>query len=348
MLLSSDGAKILSFIVGRNEKWGDCAEIGIWEADTGSPLVPIDMFVESNRGRPLDAMESEEISPALSPDGVWVAYKGSVFDTRNGKRHWLNKLVGQNLISSFSPDGTLLGSGVRNWKEERSSIQIRDTSSWNVVRTWDSSHSIKGIAFSPDGKWIAGAGDWEDGVMTVWDAMTGKVRSTLPVRGRTVAWSPDGNYFTANNGFSLQLVDTGHRLFGLGYKGSLLKPFANPRLHSFVGEETGFERTVRRLFTSSVGSIYGWHVFNSTCPFSPDGTRLIACNGHTLWVVDAKTGVILTSFDPYPRSWIERHIDNSSIQVKSFISTAAFSPDGLHILTGINTHKQPEIRMWQP
>jgi WD40 repeat protein len=157
---------------------------------------------------------------------VWIVHKEVVLDTRNGKRRWLEvgrKLERQKLISSsFSPDGTLLGSGVWSREDKRSSIQIRDTSSWEVVRTWDSSHIIKYIAFSPDGKWIAGGAD---GTLTVWEAMTGKVRSTFPFSGETVAWSPDGNYFANGRDLSLHLVGTGPRVFGLGYKGPSLLNF---------------------------------------------------------------------------------------------------------------------------
>jgi hypothetical protein len=145
-----------------------------------------------------------------------------------------------------------------------------------------------------------------------------------PLKYKELAWHP-----------LRRLGGTGHRIFGLEFKGWLLALRLDARLHTFVGEATSAEELSRKLYHHvSTGIHHGR-------PFSPDGTRMVACAGQKLYMLDAKTGEILTSFDAYPPSPLRFLAPNF------YVGATAFSPDGIHVAAGIYG-KQLELRIWRP
>jgi hypothetical protein len=74
----------------------------------------------------------------------------------------------------FSPDGRYLAVGT--WGG--SSVQLIDTSSWQVIRTFEGHTSaVNSVAFSPDGKLLA-SGSW-DMTIKLWEVATGQEVRTL-------------------------------------------------------------------------------------------------------------------------------------------------------------------------
>jgi len=71
---------------------------------------------------------------------------------------------GDVLSVVFSPDGRYLAVGTIGG----SSVQLIDTSSWQVIRTFEGHTSgVTSVAFSPDGRLLAsGSGD---GTIKLWD-----------------------------------------------------------------------------------------------------------------------------------------------------------------------------------
>ena len=64
----------------------------------------------------------------------------------------------------FSPDGRYLAVGT----DGGSSVQLIDTSSWQVIRTFEGhTLAVTSVAFSPDGKILASGSD--DGTIKLWD-----------------------------------------------------------------------------------------------------------------------------------------------------------------------------------
>src|SRR5262249_11948146 len=112
----------------------------------------------------------------------------------------------------------------------------------------------------PDGKRLASAARGE---IKVWDAETGQEFHTLPARGFSVAFSPDGR----------RIAGAGKRLFdGPGPSGS--------------GEVKVWDaETGREVLTLQGHHTSGWNV-----AFSSDGQRLASFGGRELRVWDAQTG----------------------------------------------------------
>jgi RNA polymerase sigma factor (sigma-70 family) len=136
---------------------------------------------------------------AFSPDGrrlAGAAFDGAVWiwDARTGKRLLaLPSHAGIATAVAFDPDGTLLASAARS-EDGPGKMRLSDAQSGQTVRTCEGGGPGP-LAFSPDGKLLAGTGGHQPAVLTLWDVATGKVVRTLgeKTEGSPVAFSPDGS-----------------------------------------------------------------------------------------------------------------------------------------------------------
>jgi len=147
--------------------------------------------------------ESAMNDAVFSPDGTQVAVtsEGSgteIYNSNTGRLLiQLPTGLGYNGRIDFSPDGTRIASAKDNGAD------VWDVTTGKKLVTF-SGHgegvALDGIAYSPDGKWIATSGT--DATIKVWDSATGGVIFTLvghtgPTFG--VAFSPDGQYLATSS-----------------------------------------------------------------------------------------------------------------------------------------------------
>jgi Tol biopolymer transport system component len=126
---------------------------------------------------------------AWSPDGKTIAAENVLLDAAKGEL--LGKLPGGRVVA-FSPDGATLAKG-----GPRGSAQLIATDSQQVIHTLSGSGRLGCLAFSPNGKSLAGGASDANlrNVVIVWDLDSGQTRAVLKdghaQRLEFVRWSDD-------------------------------------------------------------------------------------------------------------------------------------------------------------
>jgi WD40 repeat protein/class 3 adenylate cyclase len=188
---SSPGGGLSYSPDGKRLAFSDDTLVRIVDADTGTELFS------------LPPEESGIMDIQFSPDGSWLAVgtiKGTlkVFDSSNGKK-FLELAASPKGIQhiAFSPKGDHIAvadqEGARVWNATTGKQLLTYSGHGEGAR-------LSGITFSPDGKWIASAGN--DATIQVWNSETGGELFTLvghtgPTFG--VSFSPDGQYLASSS-----------------------------------------------------------------------------------------------------------------------------------------------------
>jgi WD40 repeat protein/serine/threonine protein kinase len=251
---------------------------------------------------------------------------------RGWEWHYLKRLTRGGLFTlyghtagvssvSFSPDGTGIVTG----------------SDDDTARVWDArtgtpllaltahSDDVTSVAFSPDSTRIVTGSD--DQTAKVWDARTGAVLLELKghtARVRSVGFSPDGTRIvTGSDDETAKVWDARSGIAQVELKG-----------HTEGVYRSGFSPDGTRIFTSGDDSTAKfWDARTgavlldlpaspstfgmcNAC-YSPDGRRIVVCDGETAAVLDARTGAPLLQ-----------------LKATQLVTSVAFSPDGTRIVTG--------------
>ena len=224
---------------------------------------------------------------AYSPDGKWLAIAGDkgmarLYDAASGKLAMQLELLSDEEKTKLKRGGTqpaafletlwvtaLAFSPDSNWVAVGTDIgqlKLFEVESGKLVRTFvdsrgwmgtggdvplDRAHSsVRGIAFSPDGKWLASRSDGEmvasgnggiarRGTLKLWDAKTGELKSDLKDKDlggdvSAIAFSPHGALASAGSWMSGWAVNTGVEFWD-PETGKRTKTFQLPREGSAQG-----------------------------------------------------------------------------------------------------------------
>ena len=187
-LVSKDGKRLTSFTVNR-----EGLHLWLWDTTNqnlmSKQFVPDETYFNNNT--------------ALSNNGELIAFSG---DKQGDDRIEIWQLQPWQKQFSFPGEGPIALSLDNKFLvgfEDKSKIVIRDTESGNAITTIDipesRAHSMRGLAFSPDGQQLAGFD--RNSTIFIWQIPTGDLIHTFQedwgYPAEQLVYSPDGNWLAS-------------------------------------------------------------------------------------------------------------------------------------------------------
>ena len=273
------------------------------------------------------------------PDGKTLACVSDrlirLLDATSLEERWPAFARQQGISSiSFSRDGKLLATGLGdvNYGTVRGGVRLWEAATGKELREFSGPVGLVfGVALSPDGKTLAGAG--EQSKVWLWDVSSGKALRQFgdgPERWGALAFTPDGRTLVSDHGVAqFWDVATGRKLRWIPATGMSPAPFSPDGSLIALGSgensitlyETATGKAVRQLNGSPIvarnplSELPLLHVVT----FSPDGRTLASFGPHgiiRLW--DTRT----------------RKVVNVLLGHKEYVDSLAFSLDGKTLASG--------------
>jgi WD40 repeat protein len=204
MAFTGDGKTLAMGHFKRDAKAGLTGGISLWDTTTGqrtgllehAPSRGVLRIALAKDSRTLAAMESWQESKGIHKECV------TLWDITTGKPS--ARIDDEPRAVAFSADGTVLARSSHVTKDNKIAGEIRrrdmvQGKDLAPMADFSTKSTLSSLTYSPDGRLLAGA-DYEGNVI-IWDAQTGKVRTTMQVeegrRVMSVAFSPDSAMLAA-------------------------------------------------------------------------------------------------------------------------------------------------------
>jgi eukaryotic-like serine/threonine-protein kinase len=250
---------------------------------------------------------------------------------------------------AFSPDGKRVASVSGAFYGDKPSLRgdlvVRDVATGQEILAHpDVASGFRGVAFSPDGRWIA-TGNASD--LVIWDAATGKEEFRLTDPGirnlplLSLAYSPDGRRIIAGYGrFNERVV--GHaNLWNLTSRKLIYRiPGHRASVHSVAFSPDGREIAV----ASSEGLVEVCDVEAPTRPIRPlrghtDFVYVVAFSPDGRYLASGGLGRIIQLWDRVTGKEIRPFFGH-----EGFVRALAFSPDSQWLLSA---SEDRSLRLWE-
>ena len=292
--------------------------VRLWDAATGKVL----RYLADYGGR-ASAIAYNANSRMIAISGTY----NSPIKLWDGKMEQPARIIKKNRSSyalTFSPDGRELAVAGRD-----DPVRLLDTETGEQKgEITGHLRAISGVAFSPNGRFIASRADWK---IRLWDAYTGERSRTLfegRAYGSNVVFSPDGGTIVCGNFREIHVwnANTGKLVLTLtGLPGSIHTVAHSPDGKLIAGVDDSKKPAVGLwdVRTGELSHLISWDNKQLTSlAFSMDGHTLAVASKDgsvTLW--DSRTGAL------------QRTLSGMGNEARS----VAFSPDGRTFASSTNT-----------